>query len=161
MGKKSIPKRYCCNEYMSGKFSMVTPELLEHDGFQNLSYGAQMFYIVLLTHKETDQQRSCLFATLKEYNEILNLGMTDVDIRTEATPNARSGNYSHGYFVAPSKQLEQYGYTRANITRLKNELIEKGFIRAAFGGKGKYNGWNKNVTIYQFIDTWKSFCSSL
>lgn len=160
MGKKSIPKRYCCRDRMSGKFSMITPELLEHDGFLNLTYGARMFYIVLLTHKETDQQRACLYATLKEYNDILGLNLTDVDLMREATPNARTGDYSKGYFVAPLKQLTQYGYTKSNITKLKTELIDKGFIRIVYNKKGAKCAWNRNVTIYQFIDKWKSFHST-
>lgn len=161
MGKKSIPKRYCCNEHMSGKFSMVTPELLEHDGFLNLSHAAMMFYITLLTHKETEQQRDCLFATLTEYNNLLGLNMNDFDIMTEAKPDAKTGDYSHGYFVATEKQLVQYGYKKKYISKLKAELIEKGFIKVVYGGKGRYSAWNKNVTVYQFIDVWKSFHSLL
>jgi hypothetical protein len=87
--------------------------------------------------------------------------MNDFDIMTEAKPDAKTGDYSHGYFVATEKQLVQYGYKKKYISKLKSELIEKGFIKVVYGGKGRYSAWNKNVTVYQFIDAWKSFHSPL
>jgi hypothetical protein len=96
-----------------------------------------------------------LYAALKEYNTILGLGLTDDDILDEATPNKRT-KYTSGYFVAPIKQLAAYGYKPNYVTKLKKELIEKGFISIKYGQKGKFNAWNENVTIYQFSDKWKT-----
>lgn len=140
---------------LSEKFLMLPPDLFEEPAFQALSHAARLFYIVLCVHKETDIQRSCLYKALKEYNTILGLGLTDDDILDEATPNKRT-KYTSGYFVAPIKQLAAYGYKPNYVTKLKKELIEKGFINIKYGQKGKYNGWNENVTVYQFSDKWKT-----
>lgn len=140
---------------ISGRFLMLPPELFEYKEVQALSYAAAYFYIVLNAHKETEIQRACLYNALHEYNTILDLGMSEQDILDEARPGKRT-KYSKGYFVAPAKQLyEQYGFKKNYVTKLKKELIEKGFIRIAYGGKGKYNGWNENVTVYQFTNKWK------
>ena len=53
------------------------------------------------------------------------------------------------------KQLEAYGYKANYAAKLKRELIDNGFIKVKYGGKGKFNGWNENVTVYQFVSDWK------
>lgn len=139
----------------SDKFLMLTPDLFEDDAFRELSHAGRLFYLMLCVHKETDLQRRCLLNALREYNEIENLGWTEHDILEEAMPNKKT-RYTHGYFVIPLKHLQQYGYSAQYANKLKNELISKGFIKVVFSGKGKYNAWNLNCTVYQFSDEWKS-----
>ena len=134
---------------------MLPPELFESEAFQKLSHAARTFYILLAVHKETDIQRSCLYEALKEYNSLLDLGLSEKDIEEEAKPGKRT-KYSNGYFVIPQKHLEAYGYKAPYASKLKKELIEAGFIKIKYGGKGRYNAWNENITIYQFSGQWKS-----
>ena len=156
--KKQYPKipDYATDDtqFMSGRFLMLTPELLESKEFQKLSYAARSLYITLCVHKETEIQRLCLKKALEEYNEILNLGWSDTQILEESYPNKRT-KYTHNYFVCPAKHLEDYGYKKNYATKLKQELINHGFIKAPFCNKGRYAGWNKNVTVYQFCNDWK------
>ena len=153
----STPKihKWLYSDELSGKFLMLPPDLFEEPAYQELSHAARLFYIVLCVHKETEIQRACLFKALTEYNTILGLGLTDNDILDEATPNKRT-KFTSGYFVAPIKHLEAYGYKKNYVTKLKKELIDKGFIKVKYGQKGKYNGWNENVTVYQFSNEWKT-----
>lgn len=152
----STPKihKWLYSDELSGKFLMLPPELFEEAAFQKLSHAARLFYIVLCVHKETEIQRRCLYNALRDYNEIYELGLNEEDILNEATPNKRT-KYTSGYFVAPIKQLAAYGYKPNYITKLKKELIDKGFIKVKYGQKGKYNAWNENVTVYQFTNDWK------
>lgn len=148
---------YRDNEYglqLSGKFLMLPPELFEEKAFQSLSYGARYFYILLCVHKETDIQRACLYKALQEYNEVCGLGLADIDIQNEAKPGKRT-KITSGYFVAPIKQMQAYGLKKSYITKLKKELMEKGFIKAVYAQKGRFGGWNENVTVYQFSNDWK------
>ena len=139
---------------LSGRFLMLPPELFEDPAFQKLSFTARYFYVALCLNKETECQRACLYKSLEEYNRIFDLGLTEQDIRDEATPNKRTKNQS-GLFVAPVKQMEQYGFKKNYQTKLKKELIQHGFIKVKYGGKGRYGGWNENVTVYQFSNEWK------
>lgn len=154
MGSKNNIHKWLYSDDLTGKFLMLPPELITATEFINLSHAARLFYIVLNVHKETEEQRSCLYNALSEYNQILNLGMSEQDIVDEAKPNSRT-KYSKGYFVAPLKQLEQYGYTRSYVTKLKKELITNGFIKAVYGKKGRYGAWNENTTVYRFCNDWK------
>ena len=158
MGKSGTKiHKYLYNDngiLLSGKFLMLPPEILEEKAFQELSHGARLFYIVLCVHKETEVQRACLYKALQEYNEVCGLGLADIDIKNEATPNKHT-KITHNYFVAPLKQLEAYGYKASYITKLKKELIEHGFIKVVYAKKGKYSGWENNVTVYQFSNEWK------
>lgn len=147
--------KYLYGDEVSGKFLMLPPELFEEPAFQKLSHAARTFFILLATHKETEQQRACLYEALQEYNRIFDLGLSEQEITDEAKPNKRT-KYTHNYFVIPLKQMELYGYSKSYITKLKKELVDAGFIKVKFGGKGKYNGWNENVTVYQFISDWKT-----
>lgn len=141
----------------SGKFLMLPPELFEEPAFQGLSYAARQFYILLNVHHETEIQRKCLYAALQDYNRIYSLGLTENEILDEAMPNKRT-RYNSGYFVAPQKHLQAYGYTGPYAAKLKKELEKAGFIRAVYGKKGRYGGWNQNVTVYQFLNDWKTKC---
>lgn len=157
MGRKTKIHRWLYSDEVSENFLMLPPDLFEEPAFQDLSHAARLFYIVLCVHKETQIQRSCLYLALKEYNEIYDLGLTEKDLSDEAKPNKHTKeSYTHNYFVAPVKQLAAYGYKKNYVTKLKKELIDKGFIQVKYGQKGKYNGWNENVTVYQFSDKWKA-----
>ena len=141
---------------MSGVFSMIPPEIFRTEEVKNLSPAGRAFYICLNIHKETLEQQHLLYTVLTEYNNLFGLGLSEIDIFYEAYPfRAKKDNLSHGYFVIPDKHLKQYGYSPQYASKLKKELIKKGFIRIKYGGKGKCSVWSKNVTIYQFIDKWK------
>lgn len=155
MSSKTKISSWLYGEEVSGKFLMLPPEIFEEPAFQSLSHAARNFYILLNVHKQTEIQRSCLLKALRDYNQILDLGMTDDDLLNEATPNKRT-KYTSGYFVIPQKQLKDYGYSAQYANKLKKELIAAGFIKVVFGGKGKYAAWNQNVTVYQFSSEWKS-----
>lgn len=145
----SIPK-WLYDECCSGFFCMIPPDILESKNFQGLSYAAKIFYITLNIHKNTKRQRDLLYKTLDEYNRIFDLGMSEDRLEDEALPN-RKTKYTSGYFVAPETHMKEYGYSKSYQSKLKRELIKKGFIRIKWGGKGKYSAWDKNVTVYQFI----------
>ena len=140
---------------VSDKFLMLPPDLFETKQFQSLTHAARTFYLLLSVHKETDQQRGCLLNALRDYNRIEEKGWSEQDLLDEATPNKRT-KITHGYFVIPLKHLNQYGYSAAYANKLKNELIEHGFIEVVFSGKGKYNAWNLNTTVYRFSNAWKA-----
>lgn len=152
--KANTELEFFCPGDCSGKFFMLPPELVQSPQFCELSCAAQVFYLRLCAHKQTEIQRQCLYAALTEYNKLLDLELSDFDIQNEATPNKHTKYTSH-YFVAPVKQMELYGYKANYVTKLKKELIDKGFIEVVFGGKGRFNGWNENVTIYKFSGKWK------
>ena len=139
---------------LSEKFLMLPPELLEEEAFQKLTYGARFFYIVLCVHKETDIQRTCLYNALKEYNEVCGIGLSEFDIKNESMPNKKT-KLTKGYFVAPTKQLEAYGLKKSYVTKLKAELECNGFIETVYAKKGRYCGWENNVTVYKFSNKWK------
>lgn len=139
---------------LSNRFLMLVPELFESKAFQCLTYAAQLLYVVLCVHKQTEIQRACLKKSLEEYNRIFELGMSEGEIYDEATPNKRT-KYTNNYFVFTEKHMEAYGFKKNYVTKLMKELKQKGFIKVAYGGKGRYGGWNTNVTVYQFSDEWK------
>lgn len=153
--KESRIHKYLYEDTTADRFLMLPPELFESPAFQELSHAGRLFYILLATHKETWAQQTLLQKVLADYNQILNLGMTKEDIENEALPNKKARG-RHDYFVAPSQYIaDNYGYSMSYITKLKKELMDKGFIKAVYGQKGKYNGWNQNETVYQFISDWK------
>ena len=153
--KASAVSKWLYDEELSGKFLMLPPELFEEPAFQRLSHAARNFYILLNVHKQTEIQRGCLLQALRDYNQILDLKLADVDLLNEAMPNKRTKS-TKGYFVMPQKHLKAYGYSAQYANKLKKELINNGFIRVVYGGKGKYSAWSENVTVYAFSDEWKS-----
>ena len=153
MTKNKIHGWLCPGE-VSGRFLMLPPELFEAPQFQLLTPAAARLYIFLNVYRETEPQRACLHEALTEYNRIYDLGLTDFDINEQARPG-KSSKFNKGYFVAPLKHLEAHGFKKNYVTKLKKELIAKGFIRIAYGGKGRFNGWNQNTTVYQFISDWQ------
>ena len=153
MSKTKIHGWLCPGE-VSGRFLMLPPDIYESPQFQALKPAARDFYIFLNAYRETEPQRACLQKVLTEYNRILDLGLSDFEINEEARPGKHT-KYNKGYFVAPLKHLEKHGYKKGYITKLKKELIDKGFIKVVYGGKGRFNGWNQNATVYQFIGNWQ------
>ena len=139
---------------LSNKFAMLVPELFESKSFQNLTIAARLLYIILCVHKASDMQRACLKNALEDYNRIFDLGMSEGQILDEAMPSKRT-KYTSNYFVFTTKHMEAYGLKKNYVTKLMKELKEKGFIKVAYGGKGRYGGWNTNVTVYQFSNEWK------
>ncbi len=133
---------------------MIPPDIFKEPAFQRLSHAARDFYMMLNAHYAEDQQRNCLYETLKEYNDIFGLGMTEDDIKNEAYTTTKS-RYYQGFFVIPQKHLKEYGYSPQYANKLKKELIAAGFIKAKYGNKGKETAWSRNVTVYQFVDDWK------
>lgn len=159
MGKNKKVPSYLYFDDSDSNFSMITSNLLSSKEFQELSYAGRMFYIVLVTHKNTPEQRNCLYSSLKEYYMILGIDKPDVDIKCDAGLYPKAIKHSM-LFVIPQKQLAQYGYSPQYASKLKKELIEHGFIKIKYGGKGKYNAWNDNVTVYEFTNDWKKLDSS-
>ncbi len=158
MSKKSkIDSWLYCNSEYENAFSMVTADLLESTKYKSLSHAAQAFYIVLVTHKKTTIQRTTLFKTLQDYHKLTGQEIDDYDI------SVKSGSYQRlkkdsPYFVIPEKQLKAYGYSSQYASKLKKELIEKGFIKVfAFDkGTGGYcHAFSKKPTIYKFVNDWK------
>lgn len=146
-----------CHPDCENAFAMVTADLLESKQFMSLSYAARFFYIILAAHKKTTSQRQCLYMTLKDYHRIQNDGKSDLDIQFEAGTLKRQKKDSP-FFVIPEKQLREYGLTGSYATKLKNELIEKGFISEVFFTKDKngYSNYNsKTPTLYRFSSKWK------
>ena len=154
MSRDTKIHKWLCPGEVSGRFLMLPPDIYENANFQALKPAARDFYIFLNAYRETEPQRACLHEALTEYNRLEDLGLTEFDINEEARPGKHT-KYNQGYFVAPLKHLEKHGYKKSYVTKLKKELIEKGFIRIAYGGKGRYCGWNQNATIYQFVNTWQ------
>ena len=155
----SATPKYLYEDVTDGKFLMLPPELFESETFNSIKpKSAQLLYILMATHKETDAQRKLLYSKLKEYNEWLDLGMSKETIIAEAFPNKRTKAHSnglHNYFVFPENHFKKYGWSASGVYKAKNVLIEKGFIEIAFGGKSKIGAFDENVTIYNFVDKWK------
>ena len=140
-------------EVSAGWFAMIAPELAMEPKFRKLSHAARAFYLTLVMHRETEIQQKTLYTTLTQYNTILGLGMTDFDIKNECFPSRKS-KYTRGLFVAPQAHLELYGYGKNYVSMLKKELIEAGFIRLVYGGKGRFCGFSKNCSVYAFCNDW-------
>ncbi len=153
MSKSKIHGWLCPGE-VSGRFLMLPIEVYEAPQFQSLTPAARDFYIFLNVYRESEEQRACLYEALTEYNRLYDLGLSDFDIQNEARPG-KGSKFNSGYFVAPMKHLEKHGYKKDYVKRLKRQLIDQGFIKIAYGGKGKYCGFHGNVTIYQFITKWQ------
>ena len=107
---------------------MLPPELFYNPQYQALTPAAGRFYIFLNVYRESEEQRACLFEALTEYNRLYDLGLSDFDIQNEARPT-KGSKYNQGYFVAPMKHLEAAGFKKNYVTKLKKELIDKGFIK--------------------------------
>ena len=147
-----------CHENCEEAFSMVTSDLLESEQFQGLSQAARIFYIVLATHKRTTIQKQCLYMSLTKYHKLQGDNWTKEEIKLESGQGIKKGKPIPPYFVIPEKHLKEYGYKSSYATKLKNELIQKGFIETFAFEKGKdgYSNYNcKTPTIYKFVNKWK------
>lgn len=130
--------------------------------FQDLSYAAQVFYILCATHKQTPLQSQALFNALREYYDLIGEGKSDYDIRVMAGQERKARTKSP-YFVIPQKHLDEYGFGASYATKLKRELIQHGFIKVFANSKahgaGNHQGANrdfsKRVTVYEFTNDWK------
>lgn len=144
------------NADLCGNFLMLPPELLQDDTFNSLKPAAKMFYISIMTYRETVQGRATLLDVLRDYCRIGGVSeletLTDFDIENEANPK---GKYQKGYFVFPEAHIKEYGFKPSYAKQLKEILIDKGFIRIVAGGKGKKTGYQKNATLYAFDNRWK------
>lgn len=161
-GKKpKIAPYLLCGEEASGTFTMIPPDLFESERFQQLTYGAQLFYILIAVHSNTRIQKECLHEALTEYRDLgiavienkksdrYGKPLTDEDINFQTWGDIKHGTFSR-LFVFPAKHLAMYGYTPQQASALKKQLIEKEFIAVKYGGKGKHSAWDRNVTIYRF-----------
>ena len=83
------------------------------------------------------------------------LNLSDFDISNEASPGKKT-KYNSGYFVAPDKHLQMYGYKKQYVTKLKKELEDAGFIETVCGKHSPRGAYNEGVTLYRFTGSWKS-----
>lgn len=154
---KEIPS-YLYESDSGSNYSRVTSDLLMSKSYQELSHAARAFYIVLVTHKHTKIQSETLFNSLKEYYERLGIEKTKEDLQGESDQWEKWHGGESKKFVIPEKQLKEYGYSSAYASKLKRELIEKGFIKVFANRKGKgaiNQDYSKSVTIYEFSNAWK------
>lgn len=155
MGKdKTKIHEWLCPGDVSGRFLMLPPELYQSPQWQALKPAARDFYVFLNVYRETEQQRSCLHKVLTAYNSALNIGLTDFDITNEARPGKHT-KYNSGYFVCPEEHFEEYGYKKSYVKDLKKQLIDNGFMRIAYSGIGRVQGFKNNITVYQFTRNWQ------
>lgn len=155
MGKKHVDiPPYGYRHEASDRFFMLTTDLFECVEFRKLGNAAQVFYLNLCAHMQTEEQRTCLYSVLKDYREILGKDWSDEELKVMVNGNKRTGTFPT-MFVIPDKHLEQYGYSSSQASNLKKELIEAGFIRVKYGGKGRACGWTRNTTVYEFSFDWK------
>lgn len=161
--KKEIPP-YLYHDDASSNFAMVTADIFASPQFQSLSHAARTFYLLCATHKQTMEQKQCLYNALKEYYTLLGEDIPDIDLQLMAGTAPRA-KIKSTYFVIPQSQMEQYGYKPAYLSKLKRELIDKHFIKV-FANEKKHSAGNsriqginrdfsKRVTIYQFVNDWK------
>lgn len=159
--KKEIPA-YLYNDDAFCNFAMVTSDLFCAWQFQNLSHAARTFYLLCATHKQTPEQKQCLYNSLKEYYTLKGEDISEYDLRLYSGLEYRAKIKSR-YFVIPQSQLSQYGYKPQYANKLKKELIEKGFIKVFANEKkhssnntqGANRDFSKRVTIYEFVTDWK------
>lgn len=148
--------KWLYTEKFDENFLMLPWELYEEEAFIKLNRTPRDFYIALNTFYHTTRQQNLLFANLHRYNELglIHPQMTDEDIANEAFL-ARKYKYRKGLFVAPENDFIKIGFTSGQVSNMKKILEEAGFISIVCGGKGKYDGWSNNATIYKFSNKWK------
>lgn len=158
---KPIPPYLCGDNDGKRDFAMIKANLLQAEGFQELSRPAQLFYLTCCAHKNTEMQRQCLYKTLEEYHALLDDDISKYDLQLEAG-QVKNCKDDKMYFVFPSSHLKLYGISPQYASKYKKELIQKGFIRVVGNekGKGKANmDFSKRITIYAFTTKWKTFSS--
>lgn len=136
------------------RFLMLPPELYQSEAWQALKPAARDFYVFLNVYRETEQQRACLYETLKAYSRVQDTGLSDYDIENEARPK-KGSKYIQGFFVCPEEHYTEYGYKESYVKKLKKQLIDSGFIKIKFAGIGRVQGFKNNITVYQFISKWQ------
>lgn len=153
---------YLYDDDAYSNFAMISANLFTAWQFQELSYAARNFYILCAIHKHTPEQSTCLFKALEEFYKLKGEEISEYDLRLYSGQNPKS-KIQDMYFVIPQSQLDQYGISAQYANKLKNELIEKGFIKVFANekkhSKGNLQGANrdysKRVTIYEFSTDWK------
>lgn len=161
--KKSEIPRYLYGDDAFSPFGMVTSNLLKNGNFQDVSYAGRYFYLCCAVHKQTTEQSHCLYCSLKEYYNLLGEHREEIDLQAEAgqTPKSRLTSMK---FVFPESHLKEYGFTKSYASKLKQELIDKGFIKifanekkhSRNGEQGANRDNSKRVTIYEFTTSdWK------
>lgn len=159
--KKEVPDYLYANDPFSN-FAMVTSNLFTSWQFQELTHAAKNFYLICCVHKQTAEQAQCLYKALEEYYLSIGEEKSGFDLSLEAGTQPRAKKKSTK-FVIPQSHLLQYGFKPTYATKLKNELIEKGFIKvfanekkhAGRGVQGANRDFSKRVTIYEFTNDWK------
>lgn len=136
------------------KFGIITSDLLLSKPFQDLSSAARQFYIVLAVNKATEQQRTCLYNTLKDYYKRMGEDKADIDIAYEAGTTKKSYKKSK-CFCFPQVQADDYGYSAARRSQLLRELENAGFIKVKCNKKSREQARLRYPTVYEFIDVWK------
>lgn len=111
--------------------------LLMSTKFQELSKAAQLFYIIILSYRKTYEHQSDLYDALDFYvpYDIYKLDVSNL-------------------IVIPSKIFEEYGYSMQYTSKIKRELIDKGFIEVQYGEMSRYNKYNQSTTIYKICTDW-------
>lgn len=150
--KKNLTAWQYCNDPDS-IWAKVSIDLLMSEQFQELSKAAQLFYIILIMNKNSYDQSQCLYNALKSYYEAKGEVVDDAVLKSQSGDYSKSRRFSD-LFVIPAKQIERYGFKLPYVNKLKNELMDKGFIElfANKKGRGKIDSY---VTIYRFVSNWK------
>ncbi|MCR4751655.1 MAG: hypothetical protein K5852_05095 [Eubacterium sp.] len=157
MGRNKPVPKYLYGNGDDLHFVMVTANLLQSEGFQELSRPAQLFYLICCAHKNTEMQRQCLYKTLEEYFNLLDDPKSEYDLKL-LSGQIKNRPDDKMYFVFPASHLKLYGITPQYASKYKRELIEHGFIRVVGNEKGKRcpnQDFSKRITIYAFNTGWK------
>lgn len=157
MGKNKNPniQPFLYEGDCSGRFIMLPPDLFESGAFQGLSHAARAFYLCIAAHTATDFERQACFSVMKQYGDIMGHDWDDGYITEKVGGHFGKKTYHTKLFIFPDSHAKNYGYSASYSNKLKSELIEKGFIKIKYAGKGRYTGWSKNATIYAFSNRWK------
>lgn len=148
----NIPRYMRPNETTAPKWKGIPIDLLESEQYKKLNHRTKAFLILLYVRLADGQQRNCLYGSLKDYNSIFNLGMTDDDISRESYKP--KGQKNAGLFTASEKHMKAYGYNKNARGECIRELTRAGFIETVWNEKGARSGWDTNQTVYRFTDKW-------
>lgn len=138
------------------RFAMITTDIFESEAYQGLSHAARNLYLIMCINSDTNQQsQRDSFEVLKQYKTLQGEDIDETAL-TELAGGRIGKTYIHPQmFIFPAKYGKQYGYSPQYMNKLKQELIQKGFIKVIYQGKGRYTGFTKNATIYRFSNEWK------
>ena len=83
----------------SEKFLMLPVDFFQDETVMSLNPAELKFYLACCANKETQQMQSCLRHTLTTYRNLLELDLTDEDIKFYSYPQKRL-RPDHDYFVS-------------------------------------------------------------